>query len=109
MDDKFLCNEQDIADLKAYTTDIKNTLRTTYTAGKRFFSELALDEWTGEQKKAFVDFMDLILQYHGRLNGEHGIGNSPAEEAEQTLTDFLDEFSTFYQNSPAYKELEGIA
>jgi len=109
MNDMFMCSEQDIAELRTYTIDIKNVLRDTYIAGNRFFNTVKISEdWKGEQKNAFVGFMDLVMQYHGRLNGEHGVGNNPTEQAEQTLTEFLNEFNTFYLNSSAYKELEGI-
>ena len=109
MDDIFKCDEQYIVKLKAYAADIKNVLRDTCNAGQIFINEIkGSTEWMGAQKDAFVSFMDLIQQYHGRLNGGYDIDNNPAEEAENILTEFLNEFVNFYSNSAAYRELEGI-
>jgi len=109
MDGVFKCDSEFTANMETYTKEINKILQESYSKSQSIFSEIFYSsDWQGEQKAAFCSWMALILQYHGRLNGNYGIEGPPAQEAENTVSQFRNDFDNFMSSSQLWNKLNEI-
>ncbi len=95
-----------ISAIKKTLDIIQTTLEDTLTRAEEVQRSLN-DEtvWAGEAQLVGAAFLDLVVQYHGKLApAEEG----PVSQASKSLQEYLDADDIFYENWQDYVDLMGI-
>jgi len=91
-------------DLSTITDIAHKGIQDALTAMGALYSDMEADStWEGGHKVAFMAWLDLLRQYHGKL-ADAKIGG----DAVVLLNKFVQDASAFYTDSAAMKALENI-
>ena len=103
----FRCVTSTISTIKDTLEEVQNILTDTLTQVRNVQGILqAPENWQGEAQLVGAAFMDLVMQYHEKL--ESGEGGGPVSEAIDSLQEYLDNDSVFYDEWEDYRELSNI-
>ena len=90
--------------------EIQTDLQDAYNKAAALMTELSTNQtaWTGETKKAFLAYLDLMLKYHGALIGENGSAD-PVQSAVDGLNEAAANIISYYDSSALFSSLERLS
>ena len=107
MSDFEKCDGANFLDLAKNMGEIQTGLQDAYSKAAALKVQLDDDQtaWTGETKKAFMAYLDLMLKYHGALIGENGAAD-PVQSAVDGLNAAAANITGYYDSSSLFSALE---
>lgn len=103
----FVCDENSLSGLISQYQKMCVDLEDAYNLSKALKSKIESSEsWEGKSKEEFLCFLDIVLQYHGKIS--NGSGSTPIRQADKALKDLLKNSSAFSSNSQAMKNLKSV-
>lgn len=103
------CDGANFLDLSQKMGEIQTGLQDAYSKAAALKAQLDADQtaWTGETKKAFLAYLDLMMKYHGALIGENGAAD-PVQSAVDGLNAATANITGYYDSSPLFSSLERL-
>ncbi|EUJ32218.1 WXG100 family type VII secretion target [Listeria cornellensis] len=100
MADKVTIYGDKVGEAKALANQIDTSLSTTYTQAKNLKSYVNGVSWKGKSKKAFVAYLDIIVQYHKDVK--------EAMEKQTKALENLEKYITAFDSEAKVREVKNL-
>lgn len=100
MADKVTIYGDKVIEAKTIAKEIDNSLKTTYTQAKDLQNYVNGVSWKGKSKKAFVAYLDIIVQYHNDVK-------SAMKEQSKALEN-LEKYIKAYDSEAKVREVKNL-
>lgn len=105
--DDFRCVTETISDIQDTLIEIHGTLSDLLTQARSVQAILTNPEnWQGDAQLVGTAFLDLVVQYHEKLDS--GEGGGPVSEAIASLNEYLEHDENFYKQWTDYQRLSEV-
>lgn len=92
------------------TENIEESLAEAYQMAKNLLERMrASSSFSGQMRNELIAFLDLNVQYHGKLIGSGAGQGNALEEAQRALGELRQNISKYYDQNGFYQRLQAVS